>query len=515
MKFAFVRVLGKDRYDFYTSEQVIGLGYLANAANAAGAESVIYDPYDLASVVTRDTLFQEKYAFVGFTVHFLNIEETLATAKLIKAKTPSSVVVLGGHHVSPVARDILEDHEYIDAICVGEGEDVMHQIVDIMKKGGGVDEVRKKGIFSPRKYYPLDDLPIPIRPVIESTARMSTSRGCPFSCSFCTTPAMRKLLKEPIYRDRSVDSIIEEIEWLQANGVRKIYINDDLYVLPNKRSRTRAIEIADKIIERKLDISYKAQLRVDSFSLGERQLLQHLQHSGFTSVFLGVESGSEQILEEYNKGITVDQTIATLKMYHEVGIQVNAGNMLASPNSTLNEICESIDGFRRMGLAYLFFRRATFRSHVFPGTLLEQRLIQEGRLENKPRYLQRDYAFIDPWLNKVVNRLEEDMPIFLAEIGGELFNLRNKALALYYNDIEKDNGQDLMGILDEWNELSAAFLLMLFNPSVKSLNSISFDYSFMWPIKKKLAAFVEKAANERVSNLAFESWGVAPKTVIK
>lgn len=497
MKVAFVRMLGADRYDFYTSQQVIGLGYLANASNLAGAESVIYDPYDLDSNGTRGALFQEKYALVGFTVHFLNIKETLAAAKLIKERTPSAVVLLGGHHVSPVARDILEDHKYIDGVCVGEGEDVMQQIISTLKKEGGAAEIRKKGVFTARSYPLLDDLPIPTRVIMEPVVRMSTSRGCPFSCSFCTTPAMRKLVKEPVYRDRSPDSILEEMAWLSANGVRKIYINDDLYVLPNGRSRARAMEVADKIIERKLQINYKAQLRVDSFSPRERPLLQHLQRSGFNSTFIGVESGSDQILEEYNKRITVNQAIETLKMYHEVGIQVNAGNILASPDSTLQEICESIDGFRRMGLAHLFFRRATVRAHIFPGTILEQRLEQDGRLGNQPRYLQRDYDFLDPWLNKIIFKFEERMPDFLGEIGGDLFNLRNEALALYHEGVGAEDGQELMSVLDEWNEMSAKFLLTLFNPTVKDINSVDFDYSFMWPTKKKLADFIDRHTQAR------------------
>ena len=498
MKIAFVRVLGRDRYDSNTADHNVGLGYLAAVAKLEGATPIILDPYDPLKETRDDILLESKYNIVGFTVHYMNVEKTLEIAQLIKIKFPETIIVLGGHHVSTTATEILNDHAYIDAVCVGEGEDVIKKMISKLRKGETATQIRKKGIFTPSSYPDLDRLPFPIRNTSLPIARISTSRGCPYSCTFCTTPALRDLIKEPTYRSRSASSVVDEMEELYSNGVRNVHINDDLYAMPNPGSHARVSEIADELLKRNIQLEYKTQLRVDSFSLKDFQLLQHLKRSGLKSVFIGVESGNDSILEEYDKRITVSQCIHILNMYHQVGIEVNSGNILASPNSNLEEICDSIKGFHRMGTAYLFFRRVTFRAHVFPGTVLERRLENEKRLENKPRYLPRDYTFLDPRIDEIVKMFETIMPDFLKDIGAELFQLRNKALKLYYSRQNRDDESKLMPIFSEWNDKSAQLLLNWFDDSsTRKLETRNFrqefaEYTnFARETKAKLANFVE------------------------
>lgn len=492
MKIGFVRVLGEDRYDYHTADQNVGLGYLAAVSALHNVSSDIYDPLD-PKEFNNSAILNSKYDIVGFTVHYLNIVETLEIARALKLKFPSTVIMLGGHHASATAQEILEDHWYVDAVCVGEGEDVIQRVILMLKGGSDAKDIREIGIFAPEEYESLDHLPFPIREVVSPVSRISTSRGCPYHCTFCTTPGIRGITDEPTYRVRTTDNVLAEVEMLCSRGVRKIYINDDSYILPSPKSRSRAMDIANGLQGKKINVEYKAQFRIDSFSLQDFRVLKALRASGLRSVFLGIESGSNRILEEYDKRITVEQCIDTLNMYHRAGIQVNAGNILASPESTLAEIRDSIKGFQKMGIAFMFFRRVTFRAHVFPGTLLEQRLQSENRLDKKPRYLPRDYTFLDPRIGEVVDIFERAMPSFLQDVGTELFRLRSDALGLYYRSRNKHAMQELLCILSEWNHKCADLLLAWFSPS-KSKNStkIAFEYDFMWETRTRLAAFVKK-----------------------
>lgn len=502
MRFAFVRMLGKDRFDSNTADKNVGLGYLSTIAESKGVETHLFDPLDSTETTfsrLNCPIFTQKYDLVGFTVHCLNILESLDAAKKIKRAHQSTIIIFGGHHASATANEILKDHEYVDAICVGEGENVIVQIIQLLKKGNAIKRIRNQGIFN-GKCFDLDKLPMPRMQNISSVERISTSRGCPYSCTFCTTPAIRRLAKEPVYRSRSPSNVIEEIEALYSHGTKKIYINDDLFITNNTDSHNRAIRIAKLLLEREIDIEYKAQLRIDSFSIQDYDKIIFLRNSGLKSVFIGVESGSNEILDEYNKRLNLNQCIDMLQMYHKAGIQVNAGNILASPNSTLKSISESIRGFSQMGLSYLFFRRITFRAHVFPGTPIEKRLICENRLENKPRYLPRSYRFSDSRINTLVNMFESMMPYFLQEIGSDLFHLRSIALKLMYDQQKRSVESKLTKILDRWNNISTHFLLDWFGYS-RPLNQTEFEKNFheyieaCQVIRKQLGDFINNSNN--------------------
>ncbi len=451
---ALVRMLGLNRHDFNHADYCVGLGYLASVARDAGATVALFDPLE-ESEISR--LTHCKWDVVGFTVNHLNILETLRAAHAVKTFSPSTVTILGGQHATATASEIVADCPQIDVICEGEGEQFIGTFVrDICR----LDFLPSRAHIRIQRGEPargLDALPLPSHECAGEIARLSTSRGCPYYCTFCTTPGMRSLLSEPTYRFRSPESVVDEIEALyHERGIRIFYINDDMFAFNSAASRERARTIAALIRQRGLAISYKVQIRVDSFTPEQSWLLDELRDSGLKEVFMGVESGSDAILTEYNKRTNTSVSARALQMMHRARIHVNAGNILASPDSTLAQIRDSIEGFRQMGLAYLFFRRVTFRAHVYPGTALETRLQTAGRLEAKPRYLERKYSFLDKRIEDVTELFERQMPRFLAATGVRAFTLRKKLLELCYES--RVSEAEVLPLLEAWNEQSAALL---------------------------------------------------------
>ena len=482
MNVALIRVLGQDRLEANTADHNIGLLYLANVVRQSGSIPIILDPYDPDSEYKKsgDPLFSNNFDIACFTTHYLNIEITLEISSRIKSKNPNCLIIFGGHQASGAAKELLTDHKFIDVVSVGEGESTLAEIIRELGKGITIKEIRNKGIYLPNKYVNLYSLEIPKRIGKYPIARIATSRGCPYICTFCTTPAIRKISNEPLYRESTPKQVVDEMEQLiYENNTNKIYINDDIYVFDEPKSRNRAIEIAEEIIRRNLKISYKAQLRVDSFKSQHESILNLLKKSGLREVFLGLESGSDITLKRYKKKTSVKTNICAIKLYNAVGIKVNAGNIVASPDSKISEIYDSILNFQKMGLAYLFFRRINFRAIPFPGTELERNLEIQGRLENKPRYLPRQYSFLDTKVGDIVSLIEMHMPEFLNVVGSSAFNLKNKAILKKYNYDSLSQANNIQKVLYEWNNLSSSYLLKWFMED-KSLKekSISIEMDF-------------------------------------
>ena len=479
MKVALIRLLGSDRFDFNSADYNVGLRYLAEIVRNLGAVADIFDPLCADDVDLAAQKLSGAYSMIGFTVHHLNVLETLTLVEAVKRRNAAVYIILGGHHVSATATEILQDCRAVDAVCVGDGEDIMQHLTRLLLAGKPSTNHLPRGVLRPERAWELGLLPVPSPPSSFSTARILTSRGCPYNCSFCTTPAMRGIASDPSYRVRDPDSVIEEIRMLKRLGIREIRVNDDLFFSRSTQSRSRVQEIAKKILVNGFDIQYRAQLRVDSVTENDVEFLKVLRQSGLRSVFLGVESGNNAILDEYNKRTNLQYAVDALSLYHRARISVNAGNILLSPDGTVEDVLESIEGFHKMGLAFLFFRRVTFCAHVFPGTALESRLEQEGRLERKRRYFMRSYTFRDPRLEELARPIEQMMPQFLLKIGGELFRLRDRIVRAYYDD-RQTLRRDPMPFLADWNQKSKDFLCCYFsrpnNPATRSRATELFEW---------------------------------------
>lgn len=460
-----VRVIGADRWEIHVGDYNVGLLYLADAAEAQGASVRIYDPFD-STMPTEAIIRSLGHTIIGFTLHHLNVDETLTVVRTLKRVRPSVFILLGGHHAAASADDLLRDVPEIDAVCCTGGESVIAGLVRAFRTGADKPS-QHRGVLMGHEVEDLDGLPIPRTPSTGAVARVCTSRGCPFRCNFCTTPGMRKLWNEPTYRSRRPESIVEEFERLYQHGFTDIRVNDDLFIVPSPESRQRAARIAELVTARKLPVRYKVEYRCDSIPANGITFLRMLRASGLREVFLGVESGSKRILQEYRKSLAFNTSIAAVKMHADAGIVINAGNILASPDSTTEDIVQSIEGFAELGMAYLLFRRTNFRAHVFPGTGMEESLRKSGRLVGVARYGPLSYAFIEPRIEDVVNLLEAAMPAFLVRTRGEMFTGRKAALHAVYDGAL---GQDaVLPILAEMNERSTAFLLRWFRdlPPVK------------------------------------------------
>lgn len=156
-------------------------------------------------------------------------------------------------------------------------------------------------------------------------AYVLSTRGCPHACTFCSPVEMRSRFLP--YRVRNVEAVADELAEVAALGANVVYFNDDNFL----RDRDRVVALCEAIIRRRLDLTWLADARVDDIDV---TLLPLLRRAGCSTLCLGVESGSQRVLDAMRKGITVEHTRASAAAIRAAGIWMVAYVILGSPGET-------------------------------------------------------------------------------------------------------------------------------------------------------------------------------------
>ncbi len=304
------------------------------------------------------------------------IHDVYEYARLVKKVNPDITTVVGGHHVSFTAKESMEECKDIDIIVYGEAEETFLGLMNTME--GSKDLKNVLGIFyrnrgkiignPPRPLIEdLDSIPIPAYDQLPMTlykmgkekyVAIITSRGCPFSCIFCSSS--RLMGKK--YRERSAKSIMKEIRLLKNKyGISHIEIIDDMFVLNTKRVK----ELHDMIKKEGIEIYWSCSSRVDIISRNP-DVLKYLKDAGCHTIYVGAESGSQKSLDTINKGITMDQTRKAVRLIKRAGMGVFASFVLGIPGETRKDVGKTIDFAIELDPDWVQFTVCT----PYPGTPL-------------------------------------------------------------------------------------------------------------------------------------------------
>jgi hypothetical protein len=225
-------------------------------------------------------------------------------ARKFKELNPNGRVLIGGSHATFVPE---ESAEYADHVVTGEGEGLICDLVN-----HGSDEK----IIAGSPVENLDDLPYPDFSLMDGVRKrlkitpVSTSRGCPFDCTFCSVTAMfgRK------YRFRSTESVMEEISRFNH---RMIFFYDDNFDANKKRTT----DLLEKMIEHKITPSWIAQVRASVAR--DEDLVALMARSNCFQLCIGFESLNADVLESYNKKQTPEDIKHCIKVLHKYNINVH------------------------------------------------------------------------------------------------------------------------------------------------------------------------------------------------
>jgi radical SAM superfamily enzyme YgiQ (UPF0313 family) len=283
---------------------------------------------------------------------------------LRRAKARGARTIAGGAHASACSRQILEHYPFVDAICVGEGEAALLSWL----RGG------------PAEAAPLDlaELAMPAWDLLYTqvppdrypswpTANLHFSRGCPGQCSFC-----HSWVAWGGWRSRSPVAVANEMLMLAERwGFRSFEFHDDCFT--GRAENVHDLCFVFKQMLGAAPVSWGCTTRAD---LVDDALLAHMRATGCTQVALGLESGSNKILELAKKGVTVRQNVEGGLAVKRAGLILTALVMVGNPGET----DETIEQTAAMLRAIQPDKIGTVgRVWVFPATRLWARLKREHR----------------------------------------------------------------------------------------------------------------------------------------
>ena len=261
--------------------------------------------------------------------------------------------MFGGPHVT-FSPEMIEE-EGVDAVCRGEGFEAMPEFINKLEKGEDITNVKNWWVKVDGKIYKneqrplikdLDILPPPDRSLYDRykdyrlarTATVMTSQGCPFNCTYCHNHQLHKMrLKgDPIFRQRSVDHVIEELKGLKRDYPKVEYLifRDEILTVNPKWIK----ESAEKY-PKEIGIPFYCLMRPEII---KEEVIDDLIKAGIFYVGIGVESGNDFIRNKVlNRKMTKEQIIRGMKILRDKKVMFSMYNIAGAPHETLETAMET------------------------------------------------------------------------------------------------------------------------------------------------------------------------------
>lgn len=376
----------------------LSLGYIASYLEKDGHEALILDACatDLSPDKTIERIKDFRPDVAGLTVLTNYSGAAKQLAAKIKESDPRIVTVLGGAHATYFHGEILGDMPGVDHVIYGEADTVVR---DYARRLCDEAELRRlkglvyrgsdgKAVVNPPADLAedLDDVPMPAfhlfdmslyTPLPRQCKRlpfftMITSRGCGWrKCKFCFQAGYRAAR----YRRHSPERVIAEVEVLYHKyGIREIAFWDDTFVMNLKWLET----FCGLLKKKRLDITWTASGRVN---LMDEEMIRMIHDAGCWSIFIGIESGNQELLDVIDKGTTLEQARKICAITKKVGIETRGAFMLGLPGETTQMGRKTISFALELDPTYAIF----YATHPRVGTPLYDITLKTGR------FIDREY----------------------------------------------------------------------------------------------------------------------------
>jgi radical SAM superfamily enzyme YgiQ (UPF0313 family) len=344
----------------------LGLATLAAITREAGFDSEILDCAALR-LGYKDSvreILRRNPDYIGFTSTTVYIENTAKLAHYVKKLNKKIITMIGGSHFSALPGETLKRYKQFDLGCVGEGDITIVELLKALDSGKDLKNVkglmiRDKGkiIFTGEREMVknLDELPMPAYDLLPDirkyymppanslyrmpSASMVTSRGCPMKCTFCANVIFKNNC-----RAHSTDYVMRVIKYLYYEfGIREIQFYEDNFTA----YRNRLIEICKRLIKEKLDLNWWCMGSVNAVN---PEILNLMKKSGCWQIAYGCESGSQEILDNFKKGVSVEQIEKAVKWTKEAGIGTKGFFMVGNPLETKETMKRTVGFIKKLPL---------------------------------------------------------------------------------------------------------------------------------------------------------------------
>lgn len=404
-------VLYNPRAVFYTMP--LALVALASALDRHQVEVEIIDGRLEADPVAAVVKAADGALCVGITVLTgAPIHDALAVARAVKAAQPQCPVVWGGWHPSLFAHECLAEAS-IDAVVIGQGEDTFREIVARLSGGAVLDGcpgtiVRSRtGETVPSAARPLRDLnelprhdysliPVARYFALKQARQIDyiSSQGCRFRCAFCADPAVFARTWTGLQPDR----IVDEVAALhRAYGMDDLAFQDETFFTHSKRVDA----LADALLQRALPITWTATLRADQACRLGDELFAKTVRSGLRRVMVGVESGSQEMLDRLKKDMTIDQVRQTADLCARHGVGAIFNFIVGFPGESEQSMQATLALAKTLRRQHAAFETPIFYYRPYPGNPMADQSAALGYVFPRGLEAWADFDYVGgrgPWI---------------------------------------------------------------------------------------------------------------------
>ena len=355
-----------------------------------GAEAVVERIDPKADVVGISSMFSNQWLFIRDLI------------EMIRAKYPEKMIVMGGEHVTACPEYIIETCAAVDACVLGEGEETIIDLVGAQLNGKPFAEVagivfREQG--KPRRtgkrsrIRAIDDIPepdwslVPVDRYIEHgisyganlgrSMPILASRGCPFQCTFCSSPQMWTTQ----WTARKPEILLAEmVKYKERYGVT----NFDFYDLTAIVKKSWIVEFSKLLIREKVNVTWQLASGTRSEAIDD-EVTPLLYKSGCRLVIYAPESGSVEELKRIKKKVKIDRMLVSMNSAHRVGIETKANIIFGMLGMTWKDVYHSLKFVARIA-ALGVTNMAAYPFSPYPGSEDFAKLVAQGKVRMDDEY---------------------------------------------------------------------------------------------------------------------------------
>jgi len=383
-----IDAFGEDVNRFATITNIEAKGILINGI---GAEKIIALVPKHTDVIGITCMFSNEWIYARYIID------------KIKLNFPHVPIIAGGEHVTAESYRSMLYTPALTACALGEGEEILNDLVDTLVLGRSLADVRGIAYFDEDGNYRkterririrnLDDIPlpsweeIPIENYLEAglgngtiqrrAFPMLASRGCPYTCTFCSSPSMWGIR----WVSRNPKLVVDEIKfYIKRYNINHIDFNDLTTVI----NRAWIIEFCKLLISENLGITWSLSSGTRSEAL-DHEVLDYMKRAGIERITYAPESGSNKTLERVKKKVNLERMTRSIRASVKVGIYSRANFIFGLPEQTKLEALESVAFATK--LCFLgMYDIACMCFAPYPGSELFEKMISEGKIKTDHTY---------------------------------------------------------------------------------------------------------------------------------
>lgn len=401
----------------------LGLLYISGYLNENHIENHLFDATFQSQMKQLEFIEDKKPTIVAIYTNLMTKINVIKLIKILKNNPQygSPNIVLGGPDITYNVENYLNTGA--DYLVIGEGEETILELYMAIKNGTEISNVdgiafKENDIISKTKarskMKDLSKLPLPNRDGIEiskyleiwkenhgiNSMTVSTQRGCPYTCKWCSTAVYGQS-----YRRRPAKMVVDELALIKERyNPDTIWFVDDVFTVSHKWIKS----FHKEVIKQNMIIPFECITRAERLN---DEILQLLKESGCYRIWIGAESGSQKIIDAMDRRVEVGTVQNAIQKANELGIETGTFIMLGYPGETENDINLTIDHLKRSNPTHYTITIA----YPIKGTSLYSEV--ENKITKKPEWetsTDRDIDFKRPYpikyydhaVRKVVNEVE-------------------------------------------------------------------------------------------------------------